>query len=439
LIKLKDSLESVLLRDANASQSLVDCVRGLARTPVAECSVIVMPDSIGATSKPAAIASYDRIDAIDALRGMALFGVLVVNLVTEFRVSIFQQLLPRTTQPSDWNRLTEAFISFAFEAKAFAIFSILFGVGLAMQFERLSASGRRFYFLTRRLLALLGLGLLHLVFIWNGDILTEYALAGLLILPLLRLPGAMIVVPAIALLALFSIRADLPPPLGWPDTAVLVNHVVAANHVYATGTFLEVWRFSVRELAFMLPLHISVFPRTLALMLMGVLVWRCGVLKNPAAYRVRLLLAVAISITAGMILTAGDAFDVFGRWGLSGSILQSFAPVVLATGYCALAIWVAQHRRATAMLTPFVAIGRMAFSNYIMQSVIFGIIFFGYGFGLFGSVGAGPALLLGIVVYCIQAAVSMLWLARFRYGPIEWLWRALMYGRLPPMRSNVVD
>src|SRR4029078_10704335 len=128
------------------------------------------------------------INAIDAVRGVALFGVLAVNVVTAFRISIFQQFLPnRFSDSGSLDGFVERFVYFVLDMKSFSLFSILFGLGLAMQFERFSRGGRPFYFLTRRFIAVLVFGAMHVLLIWNGDILTEYALAGLMVLPLLRL------------------------------------------------------------------------------------------------------------------------------------------------------------------------------------------------------------------------------------------------------------
>ena len=135
-----------------------------------------------------AVSPSSRIQAIDAARGVALFGVVAVNVVTAFRISMFQQFLPNPfSDAGSLDGFVERFVHFALDMKSFSLFSILFGLGLAMQFERLSRSGHPFYFLTRRLIALLVFGAIHLLLIWNGDILTEYALAGFVVLPLLRL------------------------------------------------------------------------------------------------------------------------------------------------------------------------------------------------------------------------------------------------------------
>src|ERR1051325_1632697 len=124
-----------------------------------------------------------RIEAVDVLRGLALFGILAINLDTQFRVTLFEQFLPPSKSGSMLDDSIAAFLKVAIEFKAFCLFSLLFGMGLAMQFEHLARRSDRTILLLRRLLALLAFGLIHLALIWNGDILTEYALAGFVVLP----------------------------------------------------------------------------------------------------------------------------------------------------------------------------------------------------------------------------------------------------------------
>jgi uncharacterized protein len=129
------------------------------------------------------VASSSRIEGIDVLRGLALFGVITIDVVFEFRVSIFEQFLPPTGTPID--RALKDALTASIELKAFAVFSFLFGVGLAIQFDRLASNPRRLALLVRRLVVLLMLGAVHLFLIWNGDILVEYAIAGLIAFPFL--------------------------------------------------------------------------------------------------------------------------------------------------------------------------------------------------------------------------------------------------------------
>src|SRR5215469_14257829 len=131
--------------------------------------------------------ALDRIGSIDIIRGLALFGVLAINLLMEFRVSIFRQF-SGPAGGSAFDQYVDRLLSVALEMKAFAVFSFLFGVGLAIQYERISRNEFPLRLLVRRLVVLLASGLVHLCLIWNGDILTEYAVAGLLALPFLFLP-----------------------------------------------------------------------------------------------------------------------------------------------------------------------------------------------------------------------------------------------------------
>jgi uncharacterized protein len=390
----------------------------------------------GATSIAymAAVAPDQRIESIDVVRGVALFGVLIVNLITEFRVSIFQQFLPTAPAQAASDHVVEDIVSFGFESKAFCLFALLFGVGLAIQFDRLCQQGSPLYWLFRRLAVLLAFGLIHLLLVWNGDILTEYALAGLIVLPLLLMPSWGLLVAAMGLLALYAAAPVLLSSL-WPDAATLQQHVALANRVYSAGSLGEVWRFSLHELPLIFLLHIFVFPRTLALFVLGALLWRAGVLKRPHDFRYQMITAAAVGIVGGAALTAAEFHGVLTELGASGASLMALTPVLLALGYGAALMALMQLPAARRFLSTFAPVGRMAFTNYVLQSVIFGFIFFGYGLGQFGRMGAAMAFVIGVAVYITQLLLSKWWLRQYRFGPIEWLWRTLMYGVAQPMRK----
>jgi len=305
--------------------------------------------------------------------------------------------------------------------KAFALFSLLFGVGLAMQFDRFSAGGRPLYWLARRLAVLLLFGLVHLLFIWNGDILVEYALAGFLVLPFLYAPAWLLAAGCAGLLTFYVAMPMLHLPITWPDTATLQQQVAEASRVYATGGIAEIWRFSLGELPLIALLHIFIFPRTVALFFLGAILWRTGLARDLGRYKLELAIAAVAGIVVGAALTAG------------GGVGARLATVVLALGYAAAVLVLVQGPMAGRALGAFAPIGRMAFTNYAMQSLIFGFIFFGYGLGLFGRLGAAHTLVIGVAVFAAQMLVSAWWLGRFRFGPLEWLWRTLMYGRVQPM------
>ena len=349
---------------------------------------------------PSAARPETRIEALDALRGVALFGVLIVNLVDGFRVSIFDQFVHAPESAF------HAAIRYALELKAFALFSLLFGAGLGMQRERLAP-----YWLVRRLAVLLAFGLVHLLLIWNGDILVEYAIAGLLVLPLIGMPAWALALASAACLAFYFSSAGLLP---FPGAGWLRAHVAEASRVYATGNFLEIRTFSLQEIPAIALLHASILARTLGLFLLGALAWRKRVFEKRG-----FLLAIAITgLVAGAALSVPNAGEAALRIG----------QVLLALGYGAVVVLLARHLRF------FAPLGRMAFTNYLLQSLVLGGIFYGYGLGLFGRLGVAPAFALGVALYAVQLMLSALWLARFRFGPVEWLWRTLMYGARQPWR-----
>jgi uncharacterized protein len=364
----------------------------------------------------------DRLDAIDALRGLALFGVMAINLVFEFRVSIFEQFFPESVAIPPLDRIVERFLTVAVDMKAFSLFSILFGLGLAIQFERLAGNSRRIVLLMRRLIVLLAIGLVHLILIWNGDILTEYALAGFVVLPFLFWPRWFLGVSVIVCLGFYL---GMPPLVSLPDATWMQHDMQAARLAYGNGDFVDVLAFRVHELAGILPLHVSVFPRTIGLFLLGALIWRTGIVRRADMNR-GLFLAVAV---AGILI--GLATTLVGV-----GMTRAIAPVVLALGDGA-AVMAAMTTSAGRMLLGWAApLGRMAFTNYVAQSVIFGGMFYGYGLGLFDRLGAAAALGFGIAIYAAQAVFSEWWLKRHRFGPLEWLWRTLMYGVRQPMQAS---
>jgi uncharacterized protein len=396
--------------------------------------------SDGAAS-PQPIGPTERIDAIDVLRGIALLGVLAMNVVTEFRVSIFERFLPQKPPASPIDSAVETILMLAVDLKALALFSLLFGAGLAIQFERLAKSERRTSLLLRRLVVLLAFGLIHLCLIWNGDILTEYALAGLIVLPFLFGPRWLVAVAALASLGLYLEMQVFPPSGWWPSPAALRQDVAEAHRIYATGGFLDVLAFRLREIPLWAPLHAFIFPRTIGLFLLGAFAWRTGMLRNPSRYLLFSIAAACIGLGAALILCHAGGFIAGGS--ITGGRLRALAEplgtILLALGYGAGIIGIANLESGKKLLGWAAPLGRMAFTNYLAQSVIFGWIFYGYGLGLFGRLGVASALAIGVAVYIGQVFFSAWWLRRYRYGPVEWLWRTLMYGAAQPMLQLQIE
>jgi uncharacterized protein len=379
------------------------------------------------------VAPSDRIAAIDMARGVALFGVMAINVVTIFRASIFERFLPDGGDGTRLDRALYSILMAGIDLKAFALFSLLFGVGLAIQYDHLSASSRRTALLFRRLAFLMLVGAAHLILIWNGDILFEYAIAGFVVLPFLFCRLRILTGVGVALLAVFLVSSFLPEPASMPSRVWMTQNVADAMRIYGSGGFAEVLAFRIHELPAFLPLHVFMFPRTVALMLIGAVAWRAELFRTGSRAGQWLPLVAAIGLLAGGILAVSQE-NGWLRLGWRAELsLERLGTVLLACGYGATVVWAA-NRAGTRKLFAWAApLGRMAFTNYLVQSVIFGWVFYGYGLGLFGKLGVAAALAVGIGVYILQVVFSALWLRRFLYGPVEWLWRSAMYGTRQPL------
>jgi uncharacterized protein len=378
------------------------------------------------------IAPSDRIASIDIVRGIALFGVMAINVTTLFRVSIFERLLPARLDGTWLDRALYWILMVGIDLKAYALFSLLFGVGLAIQYDHLSA-GSRTALLVRRLAFLMLIGAIHLILIWNGDILFEYAIAGFVLLPFLFCRLRILTIVGTALLAAFLVSSFLPPMAAMPSRAWMTQNVAEATRIYGSGGFAEVLAFRVKELSGFLPVHLSMFPRTVALMFIGAMAWRVGLFRIGSRASRYLPLLAAIGLLAGGFLAVSHV-NGWLRLGWRADLsLERLGTVLLACGYGTTIVWATNRTGAWQLLAWAAPIGRMALTNYLVQSVIFGWLFYGYGLGLFGKLGVTAALAIGIGVYILQIVFSACWLKRYLFGPVEWLWRSAMYGTRQPL------
>ena len=396
------------------------------------------------------IAAGERIEVIDILRGMALFGILAANIrgFAAPAIAYFNPLLVWSSMP---DRLAQAFIDAFIQGKFITIFSVLFGLGFAVQLTRADDKGARFGgFYARRLAILALIGLAHGLLLWFGDILLGYALIGFFLFffkrrkdkTLVAWAAVMYFVP-LMLMAMGVLAIEMTgKEMKGPDTSP--EEIARLTELYADGSYAEIRQQTAKDarannwgympmMAFQL----------LALFLMGVLAWRRGLFspkpETIPKYRKWMIAGFAIGVTANVIA-------VVIRWILEPPmfppspamlmiyVIQLCGVVPLSAGYVLAVVLLcrsdAWHRR----LSPFAAVGRTALTNYLLQSLIGTLLFYGWGFGLMGTMGPAVLLVLTIVIFALQVAASNWWLARFRFGPVEWLWRSLTYGHLQPLR-----
>ena len=377
--------------------------------------------------------SVERNSAIDIIRGMALFGVLIVNILSGFRVPLLEHIQHPYADSGPGGRWVELLVAGVLEFKAMTIFSFLFGAGIAIQFERAASHKCRIRsFLGRRFACLFVLGVFHLWVIWNGDILTLYAVCGLLLLPLLGTTWTQLLGIGAGLIVLPEFVSF---GLHLPSGTVAAAAIAQARQVYGNEGFFPILRFRWHESwSLIVPLLLSVLLRTAGLMCWGMAAWRGGILSEPNAHRGKLGLALAIGASMGGAITVNGICAKSSGIAPWPVLLNSHvdASILLAVAYVAgLLLWLTPRRAS--LWRGFAAIGQTALTNYLLQSILLGFVFYGYGLGLFGRIGSAAAAAIGLALFTAQVQLSRWWLLRFRFGPFEWLWRSVAYGRPQPM------
>jgi uncharacterized protein len=401
----------------------------------------------------------DRLVHLDVIRGCALFGVLVMNVQYHFRGPFAEYVLDRHPWPGLLNGVVDDFLRLMVQTKAMTLFGMLFAVGLAIQMERKEARGDGGFwgFAWRRMGALMAIGLLHVLLLWEGDILSTYALAGILLFPFLRRKTRTIQVWIVALVVLtlalmvFSIVRRAMGGAGGADAgrarfyAELGDWIVRATAAYGHGTWLEASLFRLQEWSKHIVDQLAPVYETFFNFLLGLAIWRSGVLRAPEAHLPALRKWTPWLVGLGL---AGSVVELYfrplrtllrglGPWGsilvLPVSISAEFGHLLLALGYAALILLAWQNTRWRTVLNPFAWTGRMALTNYLTQSLAMTALFYGWGLGLYGHVSPAQGFTVSVVFFALQMLFCRWWLARCYYGPLEWLWRSASYLHFPPL------
>ena len=404
---------------------------------------------------PQPLPDADRIGLMDGLRGIALAGVFAIN------IDFFNRPLHAMGMGIDAAAGVDRIVAIAAAAlvqgKFWVLFSLLFGMGFALMAQRAEAAGRPFTagFLRRSVLLAL-FGALHIVLFWVGDILLIYAIAALLLLAFLRVRGnalwvvggLLYLIPTLLwMLFGFGIHfapSDLRDAIA-AEFAQIAAEGSAAAVVYASGDFAAITAQRLGDFrTLVLPNALFLLPTVLGVFLIGTWLVRSGRLADVAAQRrffVRLAVA-GLALGAPLValsLAMGVDFDPVTGMGLAtiAASVMMLGSLPLALGYLALFALLSLTGPGARVLAAFAPAGRMALTHYLMQSVIASLVFYGYGLGLAGEVGRAAQLGLVAAVFAAQVVFSHWWLARFRYGPMEWLWRAGTHLSRPPFRRVV--
>jgi uncharacterized protein len=332
------------------------------------------------------------------------------------------------------------------------IFSLLYGGGILMLTQRAEARGVRPAGLHyRRTVWLIIFGLLHAYLLWYGDILFKYGVCALIAYPFRKLPPRRLLTIG---LIIFSVTFGLYLLFGfsipyWPEEAhqntIKVWNPSLSSVEEQLGAYRGGW---LEQMSQRIPeamggqtflLAIRTGWRVLGLMLMGMALMKWGVLTAERSKRFYMYM-VAIGFAVGFPLVVyGLTLNNRAGWVMEfslfhGQLYNYWGSLFVSSGYIGIVMLVCSSNIRSALLRAFSAVGRMAFTNYIVQTVICTTIFYGHGFGLFGRMERTSQILIVFAVWVFQLLISPLWLRYFRYGPMEWLWRSLAYQKLQRMR-----
>jgi uncharacterized protein len=405
-------------------------------------------------SRPAPVSGTERIDALDTLRGFALLGILAMNIQI-FAMPEAAYFFPTAFgDMSGLNGLVWHVTELLASSKFITIFSMLFGAGIVLMNERAKARGRGFAGLHyRRMWWLLVIGLIHAYLMWQGDILVSYALTGLFIYLFRNVRPGRLVLSALIFL---TIGASISCVTGW-SSQTWPEEVIAE---FEEG-FLPPPENLDREIERMrggfseqmkvrfpnsVEMHVTVFPfymlwRGAGAMLLGMALFKWGVL-SARSRRKTYVTFIILGLLVGIPLTGLGivrhhaigwdpipSFFILGQYNYVGSFLT-------ALGWIGLIMLMCQSGALPGFRRRLSAVGQMALTNYLMQTVLCSLIFYGYGLALFGAVPRiGQAGIL-VAIWIIQLWYSPMWLERFRFGPMEWLWRSLSYRKRQPFRRG---
>ena len=392
-----------------------------------------------------------RIASLDVLRGFALLGILVMN------IQLFSMPSAAYQNPAAFGDLTGinlgvwTFSHVFFSQKFLTLFSMLFGAGVCLFADRIEArGGRPAKWHYRRMGWLLAFGLAHAYLLWAGDILVTYAICGCLVYLLRRRGPRTLVVAGVASLLVTSLLLvlagsaltvpEVPEEAiseirrGWTPDASELDAEIAAYR----GGWSEQQPVRAAE-AF--GIHVGLLPFfavwfCAGLMLIGMALYRWGILSAARDDRFYARLAAA-GLLAGLPLVAfGVWWNFAGDWAWQrsmffGSLFNTWGCIPVALGYLGLVMLAVRRGFLPGLQARLAAVGRMAFTNYLLQTVLCTTIFYGHGLGLFASAERYQQLLIVFAVWALQLWLSPIWMRRYSYGPLEWLWRTLTYGRLP--------
>ncbi|MCG7339414.1 DUF418 domain-containing protein [Staphylococcus sp. ACRSN] len=373
-----------------------------------------------------------RLFELDALRGFSLFGIILMNILS-FSMPYDQAFLPDIIHNSidEW---ILRFVTLLIISSFYPIFTFLFGYGLAIMYENSQIKGMNYYsFIYRRLVFLMFLGLIHGIFIFSGDILFGYAFTGMLAVLFIKWQPRKLVTFAIIMFVLKLILIVIPFSLlawfthrygGNNFTGLPLDKLIRINQEGDYASFLNI-NLIDETYRILDVVTTSAYFEFLPYVLLGIAAQKIDLIRFVQRNKQRAIKFSVLFMGFGYIVKLPHVID-YGNNAYSNVSSMVGGPLV-ATGYIILFIVLCQYRKISRLLKIFKYPGRVSLSVYLGQSIIFTLIYMGFGLGLYYKLYLYQSYILVIVVYAIQLIISYIYLKRFNQGPIEWLWRKVTY------------
>lgn len=373
----------------------------------------------------------DRVVTLDVIRGICLLGILLVNIFTFYLPLPHIDLGSWFTDAIDimWHNTLDIYVQSSF----YPMFSMLFGYGMAMQFTKANALGTNYYkFASRRLIVLFIIGLIHAFFIWWGDILMMYAFCGVFLLLLLQLNSGLLLTLSIVINLTFHIffigilflsLAVNQPYEEYVDFEMLDGAITA----YGVGDWSDAFFQRLNDLKVQMHIvnWISALFTILPYMLLGAAASKWKLIERAKQLKLIWICLAVFGVGLGVFIK--NTPYMFERTYLLEILKVYVGGPLLSIGYIAVIVLICIFPFVTKLLKPIANAGRMALTIYIMQSIICSIIFYNFGFGLYGEVDVKTATFIAIGIYVCQVAFAELWFMKFKQGPLELLTKKIIY------------
>lgn len=404
---------------------------------------------------PGPIPTKERVAALDALRGVALLGILPMN------IQAFSMVGAAYLNPTAYGDLQGAnywvwFVSHLFvELKFMAIFAMVFGAGIVLMTSRIETSNRDAKPLHyRRMGWLILFGLLHGFLLWYGDILLTYGLCGIVAFKFRKLPPPRLILIGLGFIAAstviyiyvaWSMPHWQPEQVAaftramWLPTPEMVQLELAA---YRSGWLGEMHqRFHDATILQVKGFVVLSFWRVEGLVLIGMALLKLDVFTGRRSAMLYWLFVVAGLLIGVPIAWYGTMRDFATSWDMRQSFFLNYqynywGSLLVGLGWVGAVMLLCRSPELKTLTTPISAVGRMAFTNYILDTLICTSIFYGFGMGLYGKMSRVGQIEVVFAIWALQLVVSTAWLRYFRFGPLEWLWRSLTYRKLQPLKQS---